>query len=132
MTTNATLTEALTLRLPYLPPRELSPNSRLHWSKKQKAKRMVRDDVLIIGGTTAWKGSMPRPLERAVVRFKFGLPDKRRRDPDNLAASCKTHLDALVRIGVLVDDSWQNVRLEHEFVYSKGEPFTEIQILGDS
>ena len=118
----------LTISLPYLPPKELSPNSRLYFLDhgKKIAKNMVRDDIHMLVREQEWKKD---PLESAVVRFKWGLPDKRRRDMDNLLASCKTHLDALVKQGVLVDDSWQHVELELGCFYSKGQPQTIIEVM---
>ncbi len=111
--------------LPYLPPKELSPNARLHWSKKQQAKHKMQDDVLALVKEQGWSGPA---LERAVVKFSWGMPDKRRRDLDNCLSSCKAALDAIVAAGVIVDDSWQNIKIEIEGFESPKKPMTIIEV----
>ena len=49
------------------------------------------------------------PMAGANVELNWRIPDKRRRDPDNLSATLKPVLDALVKEGVLPDDSWVHV-----------------------
>lgn len=50
------------------------------------------------------------PVAGAVVSLHWLIPDRKRRDPDNLGATLKAALDALVHEGVLPDDSWLHVR----------------------
>lgn len=45
----------------------------------------------------------------AIVMLHYRVPDRRRRDADNLAATLKVCQDALVTAGVLVEDSWVTV-----------------------
>jgi Holliday junction resolvase RusA-like endonuclease len=45
----------------------------------------------------------------AIVILHWRMPDKRRRDGDGAAPTLKVCLDALVRVGVLHDDSWVEV-----------------------
>ncbi|HKO27583.1 MAG TPA: hypothetical protein VJU80_09015 [Solirubrobacteraceae bacterium] len=45
----------------------------------------------------------------AIVTLHYRVPDRRRRDADNLAATLKVCQDALVTAGVLVEDSWITV-----------------------
>ena len=54
-------------------------------------------------------GLPPRPLER--IRFETCRFSALEPDEDNLRASYKHVLDALVRIGVVVDDSTRHVEL---------------------
>ena len=49
------------------------------------------------------------PIELAEVRYHFILPRRGRRDPENLAGVAKPYMDALVKIGVMQDDSWENI-----------------------
>lgn len=46
------------------------------------------------------------PIVGAEVTLHYRVPDNRRRDADNLAATLKVVQDALVKEGVLPDDSW--------------------------
>lgn len=43
------------------------------------------------------------------LTLHYRVPDRRRRDADNLAATLKVCQDALVEAGVLVEDSWVTV-----------------------
>jgi len=54
------------------------------------------------------KAKLPH-LAGAEVTLHYRVPDKRRRDADNLAPTLKVVLDALVRADVLPDDSWVHV-----------------------
>ena len=74
----------------------------------------------------AWRGNSSL-LQQAVVRFKYGLPDKRRRDLDNLIAASKPYLDALVGL-VIVDDSHRNITLEYSWFDSPKNPQTIIEV----
>lgn len=67
------------------------------------------------------------PYARAVVKISYYFKSQGRRDPDNYAG--KMILDPLVKEGVLVDDSFDNI----ELVLRKGgvdklNPRTEIEI----
>ncbi len=115
----------LRIVLDALPPAELSPNSRLHWSKKQKVKHQITDDIIALVKEQGWS---QKPLEHAVVRFSWGMPDQRRRDPDNLLSACKTHLDALGTAGVLADDSWKNIEIQIKCFDSPKKPLTIIEV----
>lgn len=50
-----------------------------------------------------------RPLVGANVTLHWRIPNKRRRDSDNMGPTLKACLDALVAEGVLPDDSWVHV-----------------------
>lgn len=61
--------------------------------------------------STALNGQIPiKPIERAEVHIHYFFPDRRRRDPDNYSG--KMLLDPLVKFGVLLDDSFKNVKLK--------------------
>ena len=67
-----------------------------------------------------------RPMGKAIVALTYFFKDGRRRDPDNYSG--KFILDALVREGVLADDSFFNVRLILDAGVDKKHPRTEIEI----
>lgn len=46
------------------------------------------------------------PLARVRIRVVLIVPDRRRRDPDNVVASAKNLIDGLVDAGVIRDDSF--------------------------
>ena len=70
-----------------------------------------------------------KPIEKAIVNITYYFKDKRRRDPDNYSG--KMLLDPLVREGILVDDSFNNVTLVLAAGQDKYEPRTEIEIEGE-
>lgn len=81
-----------TVVLPW-PPKELSPNSVLHWAKKSKKKKEYR--------TACWALTLEAKLkaskgdEKIDLEITFCPPDKRHRDADNMIASIKSGLDGV-------------------------------------
>ena len=103
---------------PHLPPRNLSPNARLHWASLGAAKAKAKDELTAL---LIEQDCRQDPLwDRARLKLTFIAADKRRRDLDNLIASCKAWIDALVGPnGVIVDDAHD--RLTIEATYKLGD-----------
>ena len=72
-------------------------------------------------------------FEKAVITLRFIYAVRRRRDRDNLIASFKPGLDAIVRTGLIPDDSQERVRFGSvEAIMDKARaPLTEIIIMPD-
>ena len=66
-----------------------------------------------------------KPIEGALVEITYYFKRRGRRDPDNFSG--KMLLDPLVREGVLIDDSFDNVELRLKGNYDKDNPRTEIK-----
>ena len=95
--------------IPGLPPRDASPNARVHYMKLANVKRNQRD--LMIASVLEMP-SMDRPnepLDKAHLTITFRASDKRRRDIDNLLSASKAYVDGLVAAGVIIDDSSDNL-----------------------
>ena len=95
--------------IPGLPPRDASPNARVHYMKLANVKRNQRD--LMIASVLEMP-SMDRPNEpwdKAHLTITFRASDKRRRDIDNLLSASKAYVDGLVAAGVIIDDSSDNL-----------------------
>lgn len=95
----------LVVRLPWLSP-PLSLNDRDHWATHAAKVQEVRD-------AARWvirAARLPR-LPAAEIVLCWRVRDFKRRDNDNLVATLKPCIDALVDEGVLADDNWQHVRL---------------------
>lgn len=60
----------------------------------------------------------------AIITLHYRVPDRRRRDADNLAATLKVCQDALVDAGVLAEDSWVTVPASGQRIHppTPGEP----------
>ena len=89
----------LTVTLPW-PPAILSPNARVHWSKRARAVKGYRNtcwglaNVAKLGVT--WQGDIHLWLD-------YFPPNRARRDQDNLIAASKAALDGLAD-ALKVDD----------------------------
>ena len=85
-----------------LPPKALTPNARPHFMTRANAAKHYRDHAAnsarIVMGTDRLLWT------EATVQVTFYFRDRRRRDPDNLAASLKAAWDGLRDAGVLADD----------------------------
>lgn len=89
----------LELRIDLLPTNQL--NSRAHWSKRLKESQLWDNQIWY--HTTGKRP--PKPLQRAkltLVRHSHAPSDW-----DNLAATWKHPVDALVTAGILADDTWK-------------------------
>lgn len=74
------------------PPRELSPNGRVHWAKKAKAARAYRQACYLL----AKQARLVAPAtERIPLLVTFLPPDRRRRDDDNCIGAFKAGRDGL-------------------------------------
>lgn len=77
----------------------------------------------------AWlaKKDMPaKPYKTATVRITYYFPNGIRRDPDNYAG--KMILDGLTAGGVIVDDSFNCIRLVLDGQIDRESPRTEITV----
>jgi len=81
-----------TVKLPW-PPKELSPNSSLHWSKKSKKKKEYRTACWAL--TLEAKLQAPEGDGKIEIDITFCPPDKRHRDADNMVAAIKSGLDGV-------------------------------------
>lgn len=75
------------------PPKELSPNARLHFMKVARVKKQYRAACRVLAlaaGVNAMAGT-----DRLHVELTFYPPDRRPRDQDNMLAAMKSGLDGL-------------------------------------
>ena len=89
------------------PPREASPNARVHYMKLHSVKKAQGE---LMTGLILAQGIPDKPMEKAHLTITFESKDKRKRDIDNLLASCKAYIDALVP-DVIVDDNAERLSL---------------------
>ena len=89
-----------TVTLPW-PPKELSPNQRLHWSKVARAKKKYRADCAFVGA------ELQAPDGKLHAHFVFYPPTRRRIDLDNLVARMKSGIDGLADVMKVDDSQWR-------------------------
>jgi len=90
----------MTVTLPW-PPRELFPNSRVHWGARARAAKAYRHACWALAKEA---GIVAPDSERIHLFVDFVPPDRRRRDVDNCVAAMKSGLDGLAD-ALGVDDS---------------------------
>jgi crossover junction endodeoxyribonuclease RusA len=98
------------IEVPMLPPKELSPNARVHWAVKDRARAELHRAVYYCCMEARHKFNS-LPIRKAKLDLTFVFAQKRKRDIDNLRASFKAGQDALVNAGLIVDDSSEFLEL---------------------
>ena len=134
----AVLDRALRIELPF-PPKQLSPNARVHWREKAKVVARYREDCGW-AGVAAWRNGKPYrdkppinlqyPVRAAVT---FVVPDRRRRDLDNLLAMLKPAWDGLCDAGVLAGDDSARFsvgEVKVEVLHQDAHVVVELRVLG--
>ena len=101
-----------------LPPRDLSPNARVHWTTKARGVRAYKTDCRCLVRKAICEGLYPttRPLFASAV-VTLTIIKKRvtgcylPRDGDNAIASIKAAIDSMTLEGLWQDDSPQFVTI---------------------
>jgi crossover junction endodeoxyribonuclease RusA len=114
------------------PPKELSPNARLHWSKVSKAKKSYR---AACAWTAKSQGLTAMEADTLHLSLTFFPPTRRAFDLDNALSRMKSGLDGLADVLGVDDAHWTltiakageiggmvRVRISYESNGSKIEP----------
>lgn len=104
------------------PPRELSPNARVHWARKAKIAKAYRGQAWALA-VDAW--GFRQWVDSASFAITFNPPDNRARDLDNMLASMKSALDGIAR-AIGVDDSKWAISIRKGEVVKGGQVVVEI------
>jgi crossover junction endodeoxyribonuclease RusA len=91
------------------PGRAVTANGRHHWAEKR---RLLQPWILAT--RAAWiAAGRPTDIGASIVEIRFGVSDRRRRDPSNLMPTQKAIVDELVRCGLWPDDTpeWVEERM---------------------
>ena len=116
---------ALEFTYPGLPPREMSPNGRVHWSARNRARRDIQGDIWALILEQEYTGGI---IENPIISIRWGLPDRIRRDWDNLIAMTKPIIDSLTQASILADDSVRDYTPRYAWFDSPKNPLTEIKV----
>jgi crossover junction endodeoxyribonuclease RusA len=92
----------MTFTLPW-PPKELSPNARLHWARLSKAKRQYREAC---AWTVKSQGGERMNADVLHLTLTFYAPTRRAFDLDNALARMKAGLDGLADVLGVDDSRW--------------------------
>ena len=90
------MTDKLTLVLPW-PPKELSPNARVHWRKKSPITKAYRAECAMQVMAHQWGYEIVKKITsgRLHLWIDFYPPDRRHRDDDNMISSFKSGRDGI-------------------------------------
>lgn len=86
------------------PPKELSPNSRLHWTRVAKAKKAYRNACAL---EAVMQGVKRTTSPRLHLALEFVPPTRRAFDLDGLLSRMKAGIDGLADVLGLDDKHWQ-------------------------
>jgi Holliday junction resolvase RusA-like endonuclease len=116
------------LRLP-LPHPQASQNATtgLH-VKKGRIIREMREEACKVALAARLAGELWKQIRSARAEVQFFVPDKRRRDPNNLEAACKAYYDGFVDAGLLYDDDRFAATPKIPLIVDKDDPRCEITI----
>lgn len=117
----------MTITLP-LPSRKLSPNARVHWrvrSKVTKSHRAKAEAEVIVAANE--QGGVACRMMFNAYRLTFYWPDKRLRDDDNAASSCKAYRDGIAD-ALGVDDRTLRFHGPPEMLHDKLNPRLEVEL----
>ena len=117
---------SIVIRVPSLPPKECSPNWHGHWRGTSDAVVLAKGNVVALILEQAPRRETP--VTNPVVTVTWGMPDKRKRDYDNFVARTKPFIDGLVLAGLIAKDDMRSVKITYQEAYSKGQPYTEIEV----
>ncbi len=76
------------------PSKDLSPNSRVHWSKRAKAAKAARSEAHLAALEAGWHRET-LPEGRLHLWITFNPPTRRMPDDDNMLSRCKGARDGL-------------------------------------
>ena len=116
---------ALGFTYPGLPPREMSPNGRVHWSARNRARRDIQGDIWALILEQEYTSGI---IENPIISIRWGLPDRIRRDWENLIAMTKPIIDSLTQASILADDSVRDYTPRYAWFDSPKKPLTEIKV----
>lgn len=110
-----------------LPSKGLSPNARLSWRGKAKLTKAhrLRAKLAALALLAASPGPASVPTRYSLA---FYWPDRRRRDDDNAAASCKAYRDGIAD-ALAIDDSGLRMSGSPQMDHDPRNPRLEITLL---
>ncbi|MBA7645897.1 hypothetical protein ES703_53657 [subsurface metagenome] len=119
------------IEVPFLPPAEYSPNSRVCWLVKYKAGKVYHDAVYyccVDARNREYRRDFP--LAKARLNLTVVFAEERLRDQDNLLARFKPGLDAVVDAGLILGDDVEHLEIGRveAVVDLKPAPLTIIEL----
>lgn len=114
------------IRLPFPNP-DLNPNraSGNHWAAQYKARKSAKEMGYYAAKEALQAAQLPKQATYA-LNITFVMPDKRRRDRDNLLASSKQLLDGIAQALGIDDNNFEPIVLRRQFDKGNAAMIVEI------
>lgn len=101
---------ALELVLPW-PSKDLSPNGRVHWSRKAKATKHARQTAVVLAHEAGWR-TLHLPAGKLHLWVSFHqAPGKALPDDDNMLGRFKAYRDGIAQVLGIDDKRFISTRL---------------------
>ncbi|HAV73146.1 MAG TPA: hypothetical protein DCX91_15055 [Stenotrophomonas sp.] len=120
---------ALELVLPW-PSKDLSPNARLHWSKKAAATAMARQTGALLALQAGWKGISLPPGGLFLWLDFYQQPHKALPDDDNMLRRFKPYRDGIAQVLGIDDKVFITRHMVHEERRKGGQVVVRITSAG--
>lgn len=122
---------SLTIAVHQLPPKEYSPNARVHWAARKRAGDAYGNEVYAeaVNARNLYDWTV---LEYASVDIEIIFAEERIRDEDNHRARFKPGMDALVRAGIIRSDDIRHIDTRISITVDPSRaPLTIITVTGE-
>jgi len=123
------------IELPWFDPR-LNAHNKGHWRAKSPvvkvARQTAKSEMCRLLGRERSSKKEPgwKPWNRAEMWYTFHMPDAIRRDVANMIQQTKPYIDGIIDAGLIVDDSWQHLRIAGvDVVVDRTRPRVELGFL---
>lgn len=114
---------ALELVLPW-PSKDLSPNGRVHWSRKAKATKHARQTAVVMAHEAGWR-ALQLPAGKLHLWVSFHqAPGKALPDDDNMLGRFKAYRDGIAQVLGIDDKRF----ISHPFVSSERRPRGQVVV----
>lgn len=120
----------ITIRIPGAPPLPNKSSKAGSWHARATARRKWREVAQFHALNACGEQGMWDIITACTIHVEHVLPDRRKRDLDNLAAACKALLDGIVDARVIAGDDTTVIRsITHTASVVKGVRETVITIV---
>lgn len=114
------------------PSRALSPNARVHWSKRSAAVKRARGEAKVIAQAMGCRALQIGPGQALRVSTTVHPPDNRQRDLDNIFSALKATRDGIADASHVDDSRWQIGPLKWGEVRKGGAIEMIVEVVNDA
>lgn len=113
------------IELPF-PPAKLNPNARHHWKALLKVKETYGQQCFLLANAARRSASWVPAKGEIPLTITYVVPDRRKRDRDNLLAASKRGLDMVAKALGVDDSQFEPILIRREFGKRPGAMIVEV------